>query len=489
MYPALWRHARLAHDGVRARPVLLWPEGLAFINDSAAEIITRCDGTRDVHAIARELSERFTADVRADVEALVRSLAERDLLALSAAPAPVTMRDERASVQHGGGRTPAVDTADDPSPTTLLAEITYRCPLHCPYCSNPVEIDRRAGDLSTAEWRTVLDDARGLGVMQLGLSGGEPLVRRDAEELIAHARGLGMYVTLVTSGIGLTEARAESLGRSGIDHIQLSLQDADRAGNDRIAGAASWDRKLEAAGRIRALGVAFTVNTVLHRDNIGHLESVAALAADLGAERLELANTQYYGWALANRAALLPSRDQLRAAELAVARARERFAGRLRILYVLPDYHERTPKPCMGGWGRRYVVVTPDGLALPCHAARSITALAFESVRDRPLTEIWRSGPAFRAFRGETWMPSPCKTCEKRHVDFGGCRCQAFLIANDASSADPVCELSAHRFLIDDAIQTAERAARDEAGLSAVRSPQSAAYRYRTEPQTPAGRA
>ena len=474
MYPALWRHARLAHDAVRGRPALLWPEGVAFINDSAAEIVARCDGARNVAAISRELSERFGQDVSADVDALIRSLADRELVSLHATPSPVAVRDERPRAR-ATTRPPVADTKDDPSPTTLLAEITYRCPLHCPYCSNPLEMERRGGDLSADEWKRVLDDARELGVLQLGLSGGEPLVRKETDQLIAHARELGMYVTLVTSGVGLTDARAAALGASGIDHIQLSLQDAERAGNDRIGGAVTWDRKLEAARLIRQLGVAFTVNTVLHRDNIDHLESIATLAAELGAERLELANTQYYGWALANRSALLPSRDQLAAAEAAVARARERFAGRLRILYVVPDYHERTPKPCMGGWGRRYVVVTPDGLALPCHAARSITTLSFESVRDRSLRDIWQQGEAFRAFRGETWMPSPCKTCEKRHLDFGGCRCQAFLIAGDASFADPVCELSEHRGLIDSAIT--------EAGLSAARSPQPAAlFRYRTEP-------
>ena len=476
MYPALWRHARLSHDPVRGRPALLWPEGLAFINESAVEIVARCDGTRDVAAISSELSNRFGQDVSADVEALVQSLADRELLTLHPAPAPGPVRDER-TLAPVSDRAPVADTKDDPSPTTLLAEVTYRCPLHCPYCSNPVELDRRGGDLSTDEWKRVLDDARALGVLQLGLSGGEPLVRKDTEQLIAHARGLGMYVTLVTSGVGLTESRAAALGDSGIEHIQLSLQDAERAGNDRIGGAATWDRKLDAARLIRGLGAAFTVNTVLHRDNIDHLESIAALAADLGAERLELANTQYYGWALANRALLLPTREQLAAAEDAVARARARFAGRMRILYVVPDYHERTPKPCMGGWGRRYVVITPDGVALPCHAARSITTLSFESVRERPLPEIWRSGDAFRAFRGDAWMPSPCKTCEKRHLDFGGCRCQAFLVAGDAAAADPVCELSEHRGLIDNAIASA-------AGLSAVRSPQSAvpSYRYRTEP-------
>ena len=489
MYPALWRHARLSHDPVRGRPALLWPEGLAFINESAAEIVARCDGTRDVAAISDELSNQFGQDVSADVDALVRSLADRELLTLHSAPTPVPVRDERA-LARASDRAPVADTKDDPSPTTLLAEVTYRCPLHCPYCSNPVELNRRGGDLSTHEWTRVLDDARALGVLQLGLSGGEPLVRKDTEQLIAHARGLGMYVTLVTSGVGLTESRAAALGDSGIEHIQLSLQDAERAGNDRIGGAATWDRKLEAARLIRGLGVAFTVNAVLHRDNIGHLESIAALAAELGAERLELANTQYYGWALANRSLLLPTREQLAEAEQAVARARARFAGRMRILYVVPDYHERTPKPCMGGWGRRYVVITPDGLALPCHAARSITTLSFESVRDRPLSQIWRSGDAFRAFRGEAWMPSPCKTCEKRHLDFGGCRCQAFLVAGDAALADPVCELSEHRKLIDSAITDADLSAvrspqsAAPSSLSAVRSPQSAvpSYRYRTEP-------
>ncbi|MFL5574405.1 MAG: pyrroloquinoline quinone biosynthesis protein PqqE [Gemmatimonadaceae bacterium] len=341
------------------------------------------------------------------------------------------------------------------SPTTLLAELTYRCPLHCPYCSNPLEMTRADAELSTDEWKRVLAEARALGVLQLGLSGGEPLVRRDLEELVAHARALGLYSTLVTSGLGLTPERGRALAEAGIDHVQISFQGARRESADAIAGTRSWDAKHEAAAVVRALGVAFTVNVVLHRANIDQLEAIVEMAEALGADRLELANTQYYGWAALNRDALLPTRAQVERATDVFDRARERYRGRMQMLYVLPDYHGQFPKPCYGGWGAQYIVVVPDGRVLPCHAAAQITTLEWQNVRERALRWIWEESPAFNAFRGEEWMREPCRSCPRRTLDFGGCRCQAFMLTGDAARTDPVCTLSPDRSIVDEALDRA----------------------------------
>jgi PqqA peptide cyclase len=344
-----------------------------------------------------------------------------------------------------------------PTPTTLLAEITHRCPLHCPYCSNPIDMVRRTNELTTDEWKRVLTEGRELGVLQLGLSGGEPLVRGDVEELAVHARSLGLYTTLVTSAIGLTRGRAEKLRQAGLEHIQISLQDSEEATADRIAGMSGVRQKMAAAALVRELGFAFSINVVLHRANLDRVGEIIELAAGLGADRLELANTQYYGWALQNRRALMPTREQVtRAAEVADA-ARARYSD-MQILYVLPDYFEERPKPCYGGWGQHYLVVMPDGRTLPCHGATHITTLAFDSVRDRSLRWIWEESQAFRAFRGDAWMKAPCRTCERRTIDFGGCRCQAFALTGDAANADPVCTLTPHRALVDAGIAEAEPA-------------------------------
>lgn len=337
-------------------------------------------------------------------------------------------------------------------PTTLLAELTHRCPLHCPYCSNPLELVRAGAELGTTDWQRVLDEARRLGVLQVGLSGGEPLARRDLEPIAAHARSLGCYTTLVTSGLGLTRARAEALRAAGLDHIQVSFQDADDASAERIAGSAAVRRKREAAALVRELGFAFSINVVLHRANLGRVGALIDLALELGADRLELANTQYYGWALANRAALMPTREQVLAADAVVREARARCRGRLRITYVLPDYHGIYPKACYGGWGRNYIVVAPDGAALPCHGATAIAGMRFDNVRERSLEWIWRESAAFNAFRGEDWMQRPCRDCARRAIDFGGCRCQAFALAGDAAATDPVCALAPARPVVDAAV-------------------------------------
>ena len=340
-------------------------------------------------------------------------------------------------------------------PTTLLAEMTHRCPLHCPYCSNPLEMIHATGELTTEDWKRVFTQARELGVLQLGLSGGEPLVRPDVEELAAHAHTLGLYTTLVTSGVGLTRHRAEALREAGLEHIQISLQDSDHAVADRIAGMSAVPQKVAAAALVRELGFAFSINVVLHRANIDRVGEIIELAASLGADRLELANTQYYGWALANRNALMPMPAQVAAASDVADEAIRRYRGRMQILYVLPDYHEAYPKPCYGGWGRHYLVVMPDGRTLPCHGATHVTTLLFDSVRDRSLGWIWEESPAFQAFRGEAWMQEPCRTCPRKAIDFGGCRCQAFALTGDATNPDPVCTLTPLRTIIDKAVQDA----------------------------------
>jgi pyrroloquinoline quinone biosynthesis protein E len=308
-------------------------------------------------------------------------------------------------------------------------------------------------ELSTEEWKRVLSEGRDLGVLQLGLSGGEPLVRSDVEELAAHARTLGLYTTLVTSGVGLTRARAERLRDAGLEHIQISIQDTDQKTADEIAGMSAVRQKLSAAAIVRELGFGFSINVVLHRANIDRIGEMIELAASLGADRLELANTQYYGWALENRKALMPTRAQVAAADAVVDRAKRQHQGRMQILYVLPDYYESYPKPCYGGWGKFYLVVTPDGRTLPCHGATHITTLDFDNVRDHTLRWIWEQSPAFQAFRGEEWMRESCRSCPQRTIDFGGCRCQAFALTGDATNADPVCTLTPLRAIIDTAIE------------------------------------
>ena len=327
-------------------------------------------------------------------------------------------------------------------PYALLAELTHRCPLGCPYCSNPVELARAGGELTTDEWKRVIDEAAALGVLQIHFSGGEPTVRRDLAALIGHASAAGLYGNLITSAVLLDEQRIAEFAAGGLKHVQISFQDAIADDADRIAGFAGHDKKLKAARLVRAAGLALTANLVVHRQNLDRLEALLALAVELDARRIEVAHVQYHGWALKNRAALMPTRAQVERAGAVVAAARERLRGIAVIDYVAPDYYARRPKACMGGWARQFITVTPDGSVLPCQAAQSIAGLAFESVRERGLAEIWDSSPAFARFRGTDWMAEPCRSCDRREVDWGGCRCQAFALAGDAAATDPACALS-----------------------------------------------
>jgi pyrroloquinoline quinone biosynthesis protein E len=332
-----------------------------------------------------------------------------------------------------------------PPPLAILAELTHRCPLRCPYCSNPVELARAREELSTEEWIGLLRQAAALGVLQMHLSGGEPSARKDLEQIIAAARELGLYTNLITSAVLLDRARVEALAAAGLDHVQISFQGSEAAPADRIGGyAGGHEKKRAVAGFVRAAGLPLTINLVVHRQNLGHLGAMIAMAAEMGARRIEVAHVQYYGWGLVNRAALVPTRAQVAAADAVVAEARARLAGRAVIDYVVPDYYARRPKPCMGGWARQFLTVTPTGKVLPCHAADSIPGLAFESIRDRPLAGIWENSEAFRRFRGTDWMPEPCRSCDRREIDWGGCRCQAFALAGDAAATDPACGLSPH---------------------------------------------
>ncbi|MFJ9780598.1 pyrroloquinoline quinone biosynthesis protein PqqE [Amycolatopsis sp. NPDC101161] len=334
-------------------------------------------------------------------------------------------------------------------PLGLLAELTHRCPLHCPYCSNPLELVSRDAELSTADWISVLSQARELGVLQVHMSGGEPLARPDLPELVAHASSLGCYVNLVTSGLGLTAARLDDLVSRGLAHVQLSAQGATRERSDQLAGARAFDHKLNAAALVKEAGLPLSLNVVLHRRNHDQLAGIIELAERMGADRLELANTQYYGWALRNRAALMPTPEQLAEAEPIVREAVSRLRGTMEIVYVVADYYEPYPKPCMYGWGARQLTIAPDGTVLPCPAASAISTLRLSSVRDTPLAEIWYRSESFNAYRGEDWMSEPCRTCDRRELDFGGCRCQAFLLTGDAAATDPVCSRSPQRSLVD----------------------------------------
>ncbi|MDL4814308.1 pyrroloquinoline quinone biosynthesis protein PqqE [Actinomadura opuntiae] len=335
------------------------------------------------------------------------------------------------------------------APWALLAELTHACPLHCPYCSNPLELVRRSTELAAEEWARVFTEAADLGIVQAHLSGGEPLLRPDLEEIVAAAHRAGVYTQLVTSGLALTAERLDALAGAGINSVQLSVQDADRKNSDLIAGRTSFAAKERAAAVIRATGLPFGLNVVLHRHNLDRLPEIIELGESWGADRIELANAQFYGWALRNRDVLLPTREQFDRAKQTVAEHRERPGGP-ELVWVLPDYYEGVPKPCMGGWGARSITVAPDGTALPCPAAYAMTELHPPNVRDHSLAWIWQRSEAFNAYRGTAWMSGPCGDCPRREIDFGGCRCQAHALTGDASRTDPACALSPDHHLVSD---------------------------------------
>jgi pyrroloquinoline quinone biosynthesis protein E len=341
----------------------------------------------------------------------------------------------------------ALETTPTPiaAPVGILAELTHRCPLGCPYCSNPVELDSRAGELDTETWKRVFSEAAAAGILHAHLSGGEPASRRDLVEIVAHCKKVGLYTNLITSGIGLTQERMRELADAGLDHVQLSIQDAVPESADKIAGyKGAFARKIDVAKWVNEVGIPLTVNAVIHRANIARAGRMVEFAVELGARRVEIAHTQYYAWALVNRKVLMPSHAQVEKAVAEVEGLRETYAGKIVIDHVIPDYYAKYPKACMGGWGKRTMNVTPHGKVLPCHAAETIPGLEFWTVREHSLIDIWMNSPAFNAFRGTEWMLEPCRSCPRKTIDFGGCRCQALALTGDARNADPICHLSPH---------------------------------------------
>ena len=342
-------------------------------------------------------------------------------------------------------------------PFWLLAELTYRCPLHCAFCYNPVDFAQHQDELGTDDWLRVLREARAAGSVQCGFSGGEPMARDDLEVLVAEAHRLGFYTNLLTSGVGLNERRIAELKRSGLDHIQLSFQDSTRELNDFLSHTRTFDLKQKVAGMIKGHGWPMVLNCVIHRLNIDYIGEIIEMAIALDADYLELANSQYYSWAHLNRSELLPSREQVERAERITNEYRERIGNRMRILFVVPDYYEDRPKKCMNGWGNVFLTITPDGTALPCHTARMLPGLAFPNVKEASIPDIWYRSEGFNRFRGTGWMKEPCRSCDERDKDLGGCRCQAYMLAGDPAAADPVCAKSPQHDVIEQAVLEAQR--------------------------------
>jgi pyrroloquinoline quinone biosynthesis protein E len=342
-------------------------------------------------------------------------------------------------------------------PVAVLAELTHRCPLQCPYCSNPIDLERASREMSTDDWRRAMDQMADLGVLQIHFSGGEPCIRKDLEDLVAHATEVGLYPNLITSGVMMTRERMLRLADLGLAHVQVSIQGARQGTSDRIGGFRNaLPKKRDTAAWVKEAGLALTINAVMHRQNLAELPEIVDLAVEMGAERIEVANVQYYGWALKNRQALMPSMQQLRETTAFVEAARLRLKGILNIDYVIPDYYAKRPKQCMGGWGRQFFNISPSGHVLPCHAAETITGLKFDNLRDHSLEWIWHNSDSMNCFRGTGWMPEPCRSCAFKEVDFGGCRCQAFALTRDARATDPACAKSAfHREIFETAIEEA----------------------------------
>jgi len=341
------------------------------------------------------------------------------------------------------------------TPLALIAELTHRCPLHCVYCSNPIQLQKMKDEIDTATWMRVIDEAAQMGIVQLHLTGGEPTLRDDLVALIAHGRKHKLYSNLITSGVGLTEARLREMAEAGLDHIQLSLQDSQENYANEYAGTKAHAIKLKTAQTIKKFSLAFTINIVIHRQNISRLNEMISLGETLGADRMEIAHVQYYGWAFKNRNRLIPTSEQVKSSMDQIYAAKERLKDKLRIDFAIPDYFAKYPKPCMGGWGQKSVLIDPNGRVLPCHSAMVIPDMQFENIKEKSLSEIWNLSEAFERFRGEAWMQEPCSSCDRRSKDFGGCRCQAFLITGDAAATDPVCSLSPSKHKITSEIQSA----------------------------------
>tara|TARA_B100001989_G_scaffold113013_1_gene79253 strand:- start:2207 stop:3343 length:1137 start_codon:yes stop_codon:yes gene_type:complete len=340
-------------------------------------------------------------------------------------------------------------------PYAVLCELTHRCPLSCPYCSNPLQLEMKSNEVSTEVWKKALSEAVKLGILQAHFSGGEPTARKDLEELIKHAAKEGLYTNLITSGVLVNEDRLKKLYDSGLDHVQISIQDTDPENSEKIAGFKGHNKKIEVCKLVRKVGLPLTINSVMHRQNLHNLKSMIELAVNLDAERLEVAQVQYYGWALKNQTAFLPTREQLDNATKIVEEARIKYKGVLAIDYVVPDYYAKKPKSCMGGWGRQFLNITPAGKVLPCHAAESLTFLDFDNIKDKPLSWIWEHSESFNRFRGVDWMPEPCRSCDRREIDWGGCRCQAFALTGNADAADPACEFSPYRNVLEEPLSKA----------------------------------
>ena len=340
-------------------------------------------------------------------------------------------------------------------PYAVLCELTHRCPLSCPYCSNPVELELKSNEIDTDTWKKALSEAVKIGILQAHFSGGEPTARKDLEELVHHASSNGLYTNLITSGVLVTEERLKKLYDAGLDHVQISIQDTNPENSEKIAGFKGHKKKLDTCELVRKVGIPLTINSVMHRQNLHNLKSMIELAIQLDAERLEIAQVQYYGWALKNQTAFLPTREQLDEATKIVEEARIIYKGILAIDYVVPDYYAKKPKSCMGGWGRQFLNITPAGRVLPCHAAESLDFLNFDNIKDKPLSWIWEHSESFNRFRGTEWMPEPCRSCDRKEIDWGGCRCQAFALTGNADATDPTCEFSPYRSVLEEPLSKA----------------------------------
>ncbi len=445
-------HARVVLDPIRQTQALLDPERVIFLSPSARAILDLCDGTRSTHEIISSLKSRHpSAPIERDVPPALASFHAKGALAFSPlAPVAIVTEQERDGARGDDLR----------PPLAMTAELTFRCPLRCGYCSNPTNLDAFSSELTVDQWLSVIDEAADAGVLQCSFSGGEPLLFDGLEALVHRARSRGMYTNLITSAYGLTEEKLDALARAGVEHVQISVQHTDPAKADRLAGIQgtrnTHEHKLWAARAVVSRGIALSINVVLHRETIENVGALIDLADSLGAARIELASVQSHGWALQNRAALLPTRAQGETASRVAKAAKARIGAKMRIVYVVPDYYAGRPKPCMDGWGRKFLTVAPDGRVLPCPGAHGLPFEFDRVLSGKTLEELWRTSDPFNAFRGTQWMPEPCASCDERERDFGGCRCQAFALTGDARNTDPTCAKSPHHGLVTAAREESE---------------------------------